>query len=132
MTKSYHINELAISLVLLATKSLNCYVLILATVKTLNCCYNFWCVSGSLYSSIKHHKLKRRVELKERKILEIIKNHFGQFHKLNNDNRQLHTTSCDLSNLYNFISITTFLNTTFLCCKYAILNLSNSFILRQF
>ena len=36
------------------------------------------------YSSIKHHKLKRRVELKERKILEILKNHFGQFHKLNN------------------------------------------------
>ena len=35
------------------------------------------------YSSIKHHKLKRRVELKERKILEILKNHFGQFHKLN-------------------------------------------------
>ena len=29
--------------------------------------------------------LKRRVELKERKILEILKNHFGQFHKLNND-----------------------------------------------
>ena len=36
MTKSYHINELAISLILLAT------------VKSLNCCYNFWCVSGSL------------------------------------------------------------------------------------
>ena len=35
MTKSYHINELAISLILLAT------------VKSLNC-YNFWCVSGSL------------------------------------------------------------------------------------
>ena len=33
MEKSYHINELAISL---------------ATVKSLNCCYNFWCVSGSL------------------------------------------------------------------------------------
>ena len=38
------------------------------------------------YSSIKHRKLKRRVELKERKVLEILKNHFGQFHKLNNDN----------------------------------------------
>ena len=36
MTKSYHINKLAISLVSLAT------------VKSLNCCYNFWCVSGSL------------------------------------------------------------------------------------
>ena len=35
MTKSYHINELAISLILLAT------------VKSLNC-YNFWCVSGCL------------------------------------------------------------------------------------
>ena len=33
------------------------------------------------YSSIKHHKLKRRVELKERKILEILKNHFG--HSIN-------------------------------------------------
>ena len=29
--------------------------------------------------------------LEERKILEILKNHFGQFHKLNNDNSQLHT-----------------------------------------
>ena len=46
---------------------------VLATVKSLNCCHNFWCVSGSLYSSIKHHKLKRRVELKERKILEILR-----------------------------------------------------------
>ena len=36
MTKSYHINELAISLILFATA------------KSLNCCYNFWCVSGSL------------------------------------------------------------------------------------
>ena len=35
MIKSYHINELAISLILLATlKSLNCY--------------NYWCVSRSL------------------------------------------------------------------------------------
>ena len=42
-------------------------------------------------SSIKHHKLKRRVELKERKILEILKNHFGQFYKFNNDN-QIHTS----------------------------------------
>ena len=36
MTKSYHINELAISLILLVT------------VRSLNCCYNFWCVSGTL------------------------------------------------------------------------------------
>ena len=36
MTKSYHINELAVSLILLAT------------VKSLKCCYNFLCVSGSL------------------------------------------------------------------------------------
>ena len=42
--------------------------------------------SGSYYSSIKHHKLKRRVELKERKILEILKNHFGPFFKSKNNN----------------------------------------------
>ena len=38
MTKSYHINELAKSLILFAT------------VKSLNCYYNFWChcLSGSL------------------------------------------------------------------------------------
>jgi len=29
------------------------------------------------YSSIKHHKLKRRMELKVRKRLEILKNHLG-------------------------------------------------------
>ena len=40
---------------------------------------------------------------------------------------QLHTTSYGLSNL--FISITMFMNTTFLYCIYAILNLSNSYIL---
>ena len=34
MTKSYHINELAISLIFVSY--------------SLNCCYNFWCVSGSL------------------------------------------------------------------------------------
>ena len=71
-----------------------------------------------------------RVELKERKILEILKNHFGQFHKLNNDNSRLHTTSCGLSNLWTIsFSVTMFMNTTFLYCKYAILNLSNSYIL---
>ena len=31
------------------------------------------------YSSLKHHKLKRRVELKERKRLEILKNHLGLY-----------------------------------------------------
>ena len=51
------------------------------------------------YSSIKHHKLNRRVELKERKIMEILKNYFEQFHKLNNDNSQFHTTSYGLSNI---------------------------------
>ena len=67
MTKSYQIYELAMSLNLLAT------------VKSLNCSYNLLCVSGSL---LFFHKLKRRVELKKRKILDILKNHFGQCHKL--------------------------------------------------
>ena len=39
-------------------------------------CYNFCCIVAVCYSSIKHHKLKRRVELKERKRLEILKYHF--------------------------------------------------------
>ena len=78
------------------------------------------------YSSIKHHKFKRRVELKESKILEI--NHFGQFHKY--DNSQLHTTSYGLSNLCTISLLTTFMNTTLLYCKYDILNLSNSYILQ--
>ena len=34
---------------------------------------------------MKHHKLRRKVEPKVRKILNTIKNHFGQFYKLNND-----------------------------------------------
>ena len=67
-------------------------------------------------SSIKHHKLKRRVELKERKILEILKNHFGQFHKLKNDNSQLLNTSYGLLNLCKLsFTITTLMNNTFLC-----------------
>ena len=37
MTKSYHINELALSHTLIAT------------VKSLNVCYNFWCVSGLIF-----------------------------------------------------------------------------------
>ena len=40
-----------------------------------------------------HHKLKRRVELNERKILEILKNHFRQY-------SQLHTSYNDLNNNY--------------------------------
>ena len=62
-----------------------------------------------------HHTL-RRVELKQRKVLEILKNYFGQFHKLNDDNSQLHTTSYGLSNLNNFISITTFMMNTIHSC----------------
>ena len=56
MTKSYH-NKLAISPIMLAT------------VNSLNCCLIFGVKVEVYYSSIKHHKLKRRVELKERKIL---------------------------------------------------------------
>ena len=72
MTKSYHINELAISLILLAT------------VKNLNC-YNFWCVSGILLFFHQTPQVEKEsgVEFKERKILDILKNYFGQFHKLN-------------------------------------------------
>ena len=50
-------NELAISLIMLTT------------VNSLNCCLIFGVKVEVYYSSIKHHKLKRRVELKERKIL---------------------------------------------------------------
>ena len=60
--------------------------------------------------------------------MEIL-NHFGQLYKLNNDNSQLHYIYV-LSNLSAIsFSITTFMNTTFLYCKYTILNLSNSYIL---
>ena len=51
------------------------------------------------YSSIKHHKLKRRVELKEREELDILKNNFNLSYQ---------------KNMYNFISITTFMVTTLL------------------
>ena len=103
MTKSYHINELAISLILYYSKEFNF----------------FWCVNGSLLFFQQAPQIEKE---KERKILEILKNHLGQFHKLNNYNRQLHTISYCLSN----ISITKFMNSTSLCCKYAIVNLSNS------
>ena len=58
------------------------------------------------YPFIKHHKLKRRVELKERK-------------KPLYDNNQLHTTYIAIvwkkrSNLCNFISITTFMEKYFI------------------
>ena len=49
------------------------------------------------YSSIKHHKLKRRVELKERKILEILKTILDN----SNDNSRSHTK---YSLMYNFIA----------------------------
>ena len=49
------------------------------------------------------------MELKERKILEILDNHFGQFHKSNNDNSQLHITSYGLT---NFCTISFLLQTT--------------------
>ena len=65
----------------------------------------FFTICGG--SSIKHYKLKRRVELKERKILEILKNPFGQFYKLNNDNSQLHISyslKITFKLMYNFIS----------------------------
>ena len=71
------------------------------------------------YSFIKHHKLKRRVELKERKILEILKNYFAQFYNLINDNCQLHTSyglKIIFKLMYYFISTTTFMETTFLYC----------------
>ena len=61
------------------------------------------------YSSIKHHKLKRRQELKERKKLEILKNPFINF-LLAMVGKKL---------MYNLISITPFMETTLLI--YAIL-----------
>ena len=88
MTKSYPINELAISLNLLATA------------KSWNCCYNFWCVIGSLIFFHQAPQVEKESGAEERKILEILQNHFGQFHLFNNDNSQLHTTSYGLSNLY--------------------------------
>ena len=70
------------------------------------------------YSSIKHHKLKRRVELKERKTLEILKNHFGQFHKLN----MIIVNFILLAMVFQAYVHTTFMNTTFLYCKNVILS----------
>ena len=65
MTKSYHINELVISLILIAT------------VKSLNCCCNFWCVSGSLLFFHQAPQVEKESGAEgERKILEILKNHF--------------------------------------------------------
>ena len=43
---------------------------------------NIWCVVAVYY----YHKLKRRVELKERKIFEILKNIFGLLFYIFNDN----------------------------------------------
>ena len=57
-----------------------------------------------------------------------LKNHFGQFHKLNNDNSQLHTTRYGLSNLCTVLFLLPRSYTILLYCKYAILNLCNSYI----
>ena len=65
-------------------------------------------------SSIKHHKLKRRVELKERKILEILKNLLGQFYILNTD---LHTGYGGLKNTFKFTYNFIYMDTTFLLCR---------------
>ena len=60
-------NELSMSIIMLTVvKNFELFVLILAV----------WRV---YYSSIKHHKLKRRVELKNRKRLEILKNQYINF-----------------------------------------------------
>ena len=78
---------------------------------------------------MKHHKLNRRVELKEREILEILKNLFGQFYKLTNDNNQLHTSYEIRSNLlYNFVSITTFTEIILLYCIH-VDNLQHGYVL---
>ena len=61
MTKSYHINELAISLILLAT------------VKSLNCLLYFLVCKWKFYFFHLAPQVEKRVELKERKILEILK-----------------------------------------------------------
>ena len=52
----------------------------------------------------KHHKLKRRVELKERKILEILKNHFRQFYKVNDDNNNNYGLKNMFKLMYCFVS----------------------------
>ena len=67
MTKSYHMNELAISLILLAT------------VKSLNC-YNFWRVSGSLL--LFHQAPQFEKENGAEYVGNSQEPHFGQFHKL--------------------------------------------------
>ena len=64
MTKSYHINELAISHI------------VLATVKSLNCCYHFWCVSGSFLFFHKVPQVEK--ESGGAEDIEILKNPFGQ------------------------------------------------------
>ena len=65
MTKSYHINEFAISFIFDSySKEFVLFVVIIGLEVEV------------YYFFIKHHKLKRRVELKERKILEILKNQF--------------------------------------------------------
>ena len=70
-----------------------------ATVKSLNCCYNYRCVSGILLFFHQAPQVQKESGAKERKILKILKNNFGQFHKFNYDNSQLQATSYGLSNL---------------------------------
>ena len=83
MTKSYHINESAKAINYFDSYSKE-FVLFVVI---------FGVEVEVYYSSIKHHKLKRRVELKERKTSDILKDHFGQFYKLTNDDSQLHTVA---------------------------------------
>ena len=68
VTKSYvyQMNELAMSIIILTVvKNFEAFGLILAV--------------AVCYSSIKHHKLRRRVELKNRKRLEILKDQYINF-----------------------------------------------------
>ena len=67
MTKSYHINEMAISLILIDT------------VKSLNYCYNFWFVSET---SLFFHQAPQVEKESAAEDIEILKNHFGQFHQM--------------------------------------------------
>ena len=57
------------------------------------------------------------MELKERKILEIHKNHFGQFYKLDNDNNQCHV-SYGLKNTLKlfFVEFHFNMKTTYMYC----------------
>ena len=77
----------------------------------MNCLLQLLVYSGqSTISSIKHHKLKRRMELKERNIWKILKNHIGQFHL-----RKLHTSYGGL--IITYVQFTSILHSwKLLCC----------------